>query len=49
MLYQFEILFLTDVTITPTQNKVQYIYHHLTHIHTADQKACRTSSGWPTA
>ncbi len=20
--------------------------HHLTHIHTADQKACRTSSGW---
>ncbi len=27
MLYQFEILFLTDVTITPTQNEVQYIYH----------------------
>ncbi len=37
MLYQFEILFLTDVAITPTQ-KVQYIHHHLTHINTADQK-----------
>jgi len=38
MLYQFEILFLTDVAITPTQKKVQYIHHHLTHINTADQK-----------
>ncbi len=46
MLYQFEILFLTDVAITPTQKKVQYIHHHLTHINTADQKVCRTSSGW---
>ncbi len=37
-------LFLTDVSITPTQKKVQYIHHHLTHIHNADQKNfCRTS------